>query len=113
MKRRVDQLADVARRDRLARPEDRPQPLEDPPRLLDPIGVTLDPDLTMPGQDLHSDRVANLPEKLVTAAEDSELFGVTVQTDCDFRHASPFADPGGGNAPTTQPGPSLKYLSLG
>ena len=108
MQRRIDQLADVVRRDRLARPENRPQSFEDPPRLLDPIGIAFDPDLAMPGKDLDSDRVANLPEKLVTATEDSELLGVTVQTDCDFRHASPFADPGGGDAPTTRPGPSLE-----
>ena len=99
VKRDVDQLADVARRDRLARAEDRPQTLEDPPRLLDPIGVAFDPDLAMPGEDLDSDRVANLPEILVTTTEDSQLLGVTLQTDCDFRHASPFADPGGGDAP--------------
>ena len=87
MKRGVDQLADVARRDRLARAVNRPQSLEDPPRLLDPVGLALDPDLTVPGQDLHSDRVANLPEILVAAAEDRQLFGMTIQTDCHFRHA--------------------------
>ena len=47
----------------------------------------------MPGENLHSDRVANLPEILVSTTEDGQLLGMTFQTDGDFRHASPFADP--------------------
>ena len=47
----------------------------------------------MPGQDLDAQRVADLTEVLVAAAEDGELLVVTVQTDRDFRHALPFAAP--------------------
>ena len=47
----------------------------------------------MPGQDLDAEGVADLAEVLVAAAEDGELLVVTVQTDRDFRHASPFVGP--------------------
>ena len=85
--RGVDQLADVIRGNRLPRAINRPQALEDPLRLLDPGGISLDPDLAVPGKNLDTHRVANLPEKLVSTAEDRELFGMTLQADCHFRHA--------------------------
>ena len=94
MQRRIDQVADIGSTAIVvARAVNRPQPLEDPPRLLDPVGVSLDPDLAVPRQNLHSHRVANLPEILVSTAEDGKLFGMTLQTDRDFRHACPFAAP--------------------
>ncbi len=71
----------------LPRAVNRTQPLKNPPRLLDPGGISLDPDLAVAGEDLHTHRVANLPEILVATAEDRQLFGMTLQADCHFRHA--------------------------
>ena len=71
----------------LPRAVDRAQSLKDPPRLFDPGGISLDPDFAVPGKNLDTHCVANLPEKLVTTAEDRQLFGMTLQADCHFRHA--------------------------
>ncbi len=122
LERQVDQLADVARCNGLADAVERSQSLEDPSRLLDPIGVALDADLAVPRQDLHADRVPDLSEVLVATAEDGQLFGMTLQTDGNFRHASPFAGPRGGTRPRrrrgrpdlspTRTGPTLSTLLL-
>ena len=68
-------------RDRPLPPVEAPQLLEDLPRLLDPVAVPLDADLAVAGQDLHPQGVADLPEVLVSAAEDRELFVVIIQTE--------------------------------
>jgi len=85
--RDVDELANVVRGYRFTCAKDRAQSFEDPPCLFNPGGISFDPDLAVAGKNLDTHRVANLPEILVSAAEDRQLFGVTLQGDCHFRHA--------------------------
>src|SRR5262245_48067166 len=64
--------------------------LKDLASLLDSVVFSFDANFAMPGEYLHPERVAYLSEKLVPAAEDSKFFVVTVETERNFRHASPF-----------------------
>ena len=41
----------------------------------------------MPGENLDTHCVANLPEILVSATEDSQFFGMTLKAKHHFRHA--------------------------
>jgi hypothetical protein len=55
--------------------------------LIDPGSLAVDTDLAVTGEDLDTHRVTYLPEILVSTTEDRELFGMTIQADCHFRHA--------------------------
>jgi len=48
----------------------------------------------MPRQHLDPEGIANLPQVLVSTTENSQLLGMSFQTDRDFWHASPLADHG-------------------
>ena len=63
--------------------------------MLDAFVFTFDADLTVPRQHLHSERIANLPQVLVSTTENCQLLGVSVQVNRGFWHASPRNDPGG------------------
>ena len=80
-----------AESDRPAKPIHRPQRLEDLPRLLDAFAFALDANLAMPGQNLDAQRIADLPEVLVSASENRQLLGMSLQNDGRFRHALPLA----------------------
>jgi len=100
--RRLDRVGHLARIDRPLPPIEPAKLLEDLARLRDAVGVPFDPDLAMSGQHLDPQRVAHLPKVLVSAAEDGKFLVVSFETDCCFRHASPFVDqhPASGLAPS-------------
>jgi len=84
--------------------------LENLARHLDAVAFPFHANLAMPRQHLDTQGIANLPQMLVSTAENSELFGVSIQIDRDFRHAPPLADPGEPQASATlivAPGPRL------
>src|SRR6185437_5336450 len=90
---RLDHVGDVPRADRPLSPVEATKFLEHLTRLDHPLGLPLDPDLAVARQHLHTDRVTDLAEVLVSIAENGELFVVTVETDRGFRHALPFVGP--------------------
>ena len=101
MQRLLDQLGDVRRQDRPARAMKRAQALENLPGHFDAVAFPFDADLTMPRQHLDPQGIANLPQVLVSTTENSQFLGMSLQTDRDFWHASPLADPGEPKASAT------------
>ena len=51
----------------------------------------LDANLSVPCQNLHAQRIANLPQVLIAAPENRQLLGMALETDRDFWHAWPLA----------------------
>ena len=69
----------------------RTQTFEDLTGKRHPFGVAFEADFLVAGEDLDAERVADLPEVLVTTPEDRQFLVVTFQRDNGFRHCGPFA----------------------
>jgi hypothetical protein len=76
--------------------------LENLPGYLNAVAFAFNSNLTMPCQDFDPEGIANLPQVLVSTTENRQFLGMSIQTDRDFRHASPRADPGEPKPSATQ-----------
>ena len=59
----------------------------------------------MAGQHLHPQRIANLAQVLIAAAQDRQFLRMALETDRDLWHAWPFAGSTGSTAPALPSAP--------